>query len=436
MTGGPFAPAIKEYSVFPQLWGESTYAAPSIFSSHTWSAIVTMTPQQAMQTAMAAINSGDAIQAEAIGLALSRHFPDQAIAWKILARAIMMREDYIRAIPALRKAAQFDPADVQTWRGLAFANVQMGDWQGAYDAALEVVSREPRAVDGLNIAMLAIVSMPPGAGRKKTLIDTLLAHVPPAGTKTPKGALSALAGLDDSPNRRSLFRNLSAAFFDTGADGETVIEAFTRSTQDNPAAADRARLTEKYVGIAVDYDANALQNDIPERLVRFVLGLRPPKAPLRIVDAGCGTGLVGTHLKAQARRMVGIDLSPAMLARARAKGIYDDLVEDDMAAGLGRFDNQVDIIASSAAVYHIGDLAPLFAASTRALDAGGLLCFTVDPCSDAFDIRCTAGGDVPEFAHSRKYLRRLAAANGLDEVAIRLDRHRVYPGFYCAFIKP
>ncbi len=41
-----------------------------------------------------------------------------------------------------------------------------------------------------------------------------------------------------------------------------------------------------------------------------------------------------------------------------------------------------------------------------------------------------------EFAHSRRYVRRLAAESGLEEAAIEILEHRFYPGFYCAFRKP
>ena len=41
-------------------------------------------------------------------------------------------------------------------------------------------------------------------------------------------------------------------------------------------------------------------------------------------------GLCGTHLRARARHLVGIDLSVNMLAEARQKGLYDDVVETDL----------------------------------------------------------------------------------------------------------
>ncbi len=51
-----------------------------------------------------------------------------------------------------------------------------------------------------------------------------------------------------------------------------------------------------------------------------------------VLDVGAGTGLLGQALRDRgfAGRLDGIDLTPEMLERARAKGIYDDLVTADV----------------------------------------------------------------------------------------------------------
>ena len=45
-----------------------------------------------------------------------------------------------------------------------------------------------------------------------------------------------------------------------------------------------------------------------------------------MLDLGCGTGLGGAAFRAVADRLVGVDLSPAMIAQAAAKDLYDRLV--------------------------------------------------------------------------------------------------------------
>src|SRR5919204_4562626 len=51
------------------------------------------------------------------------------------------------------------------------------------------------------------------------------------------------------------------------------------------------------------------------------------------VDLGCGTGRTGAWLRRRGVTVIdGVDLTPEMLAVARAKGIYRHLVEADVAA--------------------------------------------------------------------------------------------------------
>ena len=48
------------------------------------------------------------------------------------------------------------------------------------------------------------------------------------------------------------------------------------------------------------------------------------KDKLRILDIGCGTGLIGKYLAQKGfKHMVGLDVSPMMLAKARSKGVYE-----------------------------------------------------------------------------------------------------------------
>ena len=45
--------------------------------------------------------------------------------------------------------------------------------------------------------------------------------------------------------------------------------------------------------------------------------------PVDILDLGCGTGLCGVLLRKMAATLAGVDLSPAMIDKARERGVYD-----------------------------------------------------------------------------------------------------------------
>lgn len=55
------------------------------------------------------------------------------------------------------------------------------------------------------------------------------------------------------------------------------------------------------------------------------------KDKVRILDIGCGTGLIGKYLAQKGfKHIVGLDVSTMMLAKARSKGVYEQLVEHDL----------------------------------------------------------------------------------------------------------
>ena len=56
-----------------------------------------------------------------------------------------------------------------------------------------------------------------------------------------------------------------------------------------------------------------------------------PERDALVLDAGCGTGLVGRHLHEKGYNQIhGVDFSPEMLARAEALGVYRSLQEADL----------------------------------------------------------------------------------------------------------
>jgi predicted TPR repeat methyltransferase len=49
-----------------------------------------------------------------------------------------------------------------------------------------------------------------------------------------------------------------------------------------------------------------------------------------MLDLGCGTGLAGAEFRPFVERLVGVDLSPGMVAQARVKALYDRLETGDL----------------------------------------------------------------------------------------------------------
>ena len=152
---------------------------------------------------------------------------------------------------------------------------------------------------------------------------------------------------------------------------------------------------------------------------------------LDLLDAGCGTGLVGALVRERSRRLVGVDLSASMLERARSKNVYDELHKGDLLSFMQERLQGCDVITCAATLIHFGDLGPAFMAANSALRAGGSFVFTVFPNErdDAFSVAALDGllqGGC--FVHGHGYIAATATANGFEVETIESAVHEYKNG--------
>jgi predicted TPR repeat methyltransferase len=158
-----------------------------------------------------------------------------------------------------------------------------------------------------------------------------------------------------------------------------------------------------------------------------------------VLDLGCGTGLCGDWFRPLARRLVGVDLSPGMLERARVRGCYDELVCEELTAYVKRCEERFDLITAADVFCYFGDLTAVFAQITLLLRPGGRFIFSVEEMSadaaavggneglgPAGSIRSLAGAvagftllEHGRYAHSASYVEHVLARAELASVAMR-----------------
>jgi predicted TPR repeat methyltransferase len=164
---------------------------------------------------------------------------------------------------------------------------------------------------------------------------------------------------------------------------------------------------------SADYDARMLSQlsyRAPQILRELASLTMAGRTDLAILDLGCGTGLSGASFKDLAARLDGIDLSPAMIEKARSRGIYDSLAVGDIESGLAPAAERYDLVLAADTLVYLGDLEATMQGVARALKADGFFLFTVEQKEgEGFEL-----GPKRRWRHSESTVRGLASANGLE----------------------
>ena len=136
---------------------------------------------------------------------------------------------------------------------------------------------------------------------------------------------------------------------------------------------------------SADYDTRMIGQlgyAAPQILLGLAEMVMPGREQLSILDLGCGTGLAGLAFRPLAARLDGVDLSPAMIEKARARGIYDHLEVADLESALAAPGPAYDLILAADTLVYLGDLASVFRAAHGRLASDGFFLFTVEQAAE------------------------------------------------------
>jgi predicted TPR repeat methyltransferase len=179
----------------------------------------------------------------------------------------------------------------------------------------------------------------------------------------------------------------------------------------------------------------------PALLFKAVLAVRQavrkPAFFKRAIDLGCGTGLAAAAFASEVDHFTGIDLSPRMIERARATGLYAELEVADMLQGLrDKSDASADLVLAADVMVYLSDLTPLLREVKRVLATGGLLAFT----AEAHDGDGVILGEGLRYAHSAGYVRASIGDAGLtlswcEDLSARNEDNAPVPGLVVVAVK-
>jgi predicted TPR repeat methyltransferase len=285
------------------------------------------------------------------------------------------------AVPAYQQAVHLEPRHAEAWHNLGNALKRLGKVEESLSAYREAIQLRPYDAK----SYLSLGRMLYAVGRPKDAVAVYQAWL--ASEPGNPVATHMVAGLTgrEVPERAS--KAFVTATFDSFSD-----------TFDEVLA-------------GLDYRAPALVSDVVKSAAGSGAGWGS------ILDAGCGTGLCGPLLRSFATSLTGVDLSPRMLAHARGRGVYDELVEAELEDYLRDHQGVFDVVASADTLCYFGDLRSVLVAAEGALRAGGLFVFTVEQAEQEppNGYRIEAHG---RYCHGMEYVTGAMVAAGFAGITL------------------
>lgn len=310
--------------------------------------------------------------------------------WNNLGNVFMETGRVDDALECYEQSLRVHPEGVEAWSNLSTLYRAKGRITDAVNAACRVITLDPHHV---------------GARRLLGYAYALLGEL----EKAVQVYRDWLAEEPDNPIARHLLAACSE-----GTAPERASDAFVQSVFDAFADSFDEKLEQ------LDYKA---PHFVAEALGRALAGQR---GDLHILDAGCGTGLCGPLVRPLAARLSGVDLSAAMLDKARQRGCYDILKVAELCCCLEALPDTFDAVISADTLCYFGELGPVARAAAAALRGDGPFIFTVEALDDEGAVPGYRLAPHGRYAHAAAYVRQTLIQGGfappcLEQVILRRE---------------
>jgi predicted TPR repeat methyltransferase len=210
-----------------------------------------------------------------------------------------------------------------------------------------------------------------------------------------------------------------------------------------PSRASDAYVRETFDSFAASFDGvlKRLDYQAPFLVQKALQAVTPDINSWQLLDIGCGTGLCGALVRPMVKRLVGVDLSSKMLERARAREVYDELIEAELTAFCLQEKSVYHAITCVDTFCYFGDLTGAMQAALCALRPKGWFIFTLEKQEES---------DLPEgfhlnlhgrYSHTEAYLRNVLINAGfsihsIETAVLRKERHDQVAGLVVTAISP
>jgi predicted TPR repeat methyltransferase len=396
---------------------------------------------QEKNAVVALFNDGRYPDVATLASAMTQNFPRYGFGWKVLGVALKRMGRYDEALLPMQKAVELLPNDAEAYGNLG-ANLQdLGRLSEAEDVLKRALKINPNDAGvlcnlGITLQSQGRLDEAEGSYRQALRIKPDFAEV--------HGSLAAILQVMGRLDESLAHFQQRAKLMPGDAVDQHLIASLSGKRTERAPAQYVEKVFDNYADKFDTHLQQALQYDVPGKLLALIKPYAPKADKWDVLDLGCGTGLVGVEIAPYAKRLVGIDLSAKMLEQARARKLYQRLEQSDLVPMMqGEPAASFDVIVAADVFVYLGKLDEVFAEVKRLLRPDGIFAFSVEDC-DVSPNQSAVAGEEPDYqlkntgryGQSLKYLTRLATANGLkmqEMVAtqIRIDNGKPIQGHIC-----
>jgi len=202
-----------------------------------------------------------------------------------------------------------------------------------------------------------------------------------------------------------------------------MLNALTGNTSTEPPKEYVKNLFDDYAERFDDSLIKQLGYKLPFLMKGLILKLDPPRNKFKkVIDLGCGTGLIGKELRDISNNLTGIDISSNMVAKTRELNVYDHLIVGDIVDILSSSNEKYDLFIALDVLVYIGELTKIFKTVRNCCKKNALFIFSIETQEkDGYSLLKSA-----RYAHSDDYILNISSDGfkviDSQEVSLRKEK--------------
>ena len=332
-----------------------------------------------------------------------------------LGNVLLESKRLAEAADAYEKAAQMSPRDstmLNNVGALRRAQGRFAEAEAAYQQSMELDPKQPEAHNNMGNLYRVMGRIPEAVAH---YCEALILNPKQRNARKMLGIAYHMLGRFDEAAQ--VYREWLAEEPDKPIPRHHLAACTGQAV---PARADDAYIEVTFDDFAESFDVNLenLTYRAPQHVAQAVARLcGNPARALRVLDAGCGTGLCGPLIAPYAQRLVGVDLSAPMLAKAQPRQVYDELIKSELTAYLQSMHQAFDLVISADTLCYFGELEAALQAAHGALRADGCLVFTLERLDSPDAQQRFQLHPHGRYSHSRAYVEEVLGRAGFERIA-------------------